>query len=93
MLRLRPRSRCEPRSKSQTLKRLVKDEYHIERVELLACNCQGQADEDGVENDAKLQDEDGRHLRSIVLDRPSAEAGVVAELAMVIMSGMVTIVA
>ena len=93
MLRLWPRCRCETGSKTQTLERLVEDKYHVQRLELLACNRQGQADKDGMEDDAEFEDEDGRHLRSIVLDVLPAVAHIVAFFEGVIMLGMVTVVA
>lgn len=55
----------------------MEDEDDIESIELLACNRQGQADEDGVEDDTEFEDEDGRHLRRIVFDTLPAEADVV----------------
>lgn len=44
----------------------MEDEDDVEGFELLACNCEGEADEDGVEDDAEFEDEDGGELGGIV---------------------------
>ena len=45
----------------------MKDKYDVEDIELVARNGEGETDEDGVEDDAKFEDEDCSHLRSEVL--------------------------
>lgn len=71
----------------------MENKYHVERLELLACNRQGQADKDGMEDDAKFENEDGRHLCRIILDVLSAKADVIGFFTRVIVFGMVTVVA
>ena len=41
----------------------MEDQDDVEGVEFCAGHGERQPDEDGVEDDAELQDEDGRHLR------------------------------
>lgn len=53
----------------------MEDEDDVEGAELVAGDGEGEADEDGVEDDAELEDEDGRHLGRVVLD-PFAAVGV-----------------
>ena len=55
----------------------MENKHDIESLELLARNRQGQADEDGVEDDAEFEDKDSRHLRSVVFMALSAKAHVV----------------
>ena len=45
----------------------MEDEDDVEGVEFGACDRKRQADENGMEDDAKLEDENRRHLRHIVL--------------------------
>ena len=71
----------------------MEDKHHVERLEFLTCNRQGQADKDGMEDDAEFKDEDGRHLCCIILDVLSAKADMITFFARVIMFGMVTVVA
>ena len=47
----------------------MEDEHDVEGIELLAGDGEGQADEDGVEDDAEFEDEDCRHLSRVVLPR------------------------
>lgn len=58
----------EPRAKTKTFKGLVEDENDKEGVEFFAGDSQGQANEDTVEDDAKLQYKDGRHLSLVVFE-------------------------
>lgn len=66
-LRLGPGRDGQARTETQAFKGLVEDEHDVQGAELGAGDGQGQADEDGVEHDAKLEDEDGRHLCRKVL--------------------------
>lgn len=45
----------------------MEDEHNVESDELIASNSKGQTDEDGVEDDAKLENKDGCELRGIRL--------------------------
>ncbi len=88
-----PWRRCEPRSKPETLERLMEDQDDIESLELVPCNRQGQADEDGVKDDTEFEDEDGCHLRRIVFDVLPAEADIVSFRVGVIVVVVFTIMA
>lgn len=45
----------------------MEDEHNVEHGELFAGNRQRQANKDRVEDDAELEDEDARQLRSVLL--------------------------
>lgn len=44
----------------------MKDQDYVEGVEFLSCDCEGEANEYGVEYHAKLEDEYGGHLCRVV---------------------------
>lgn len=44
----------------------MEDEDDIEGFELLACDREGETDENGVEDDAEFEDEDGGELSGVV---------------------------
>ena len=67
---LRPGSHCQSRAETEAFEGLMEDEDDVEGLEFLACDGEGEAYEDGVEHDAEFEDEDGRHLRRVVLDWP-----------------------
>lgn len=52
-------------AETEAFKGLVEDEDDVEGDELVARDGKRQADEDGVEDDAELEDEDGRQLRRV----------------------------
>ena len=56
----------ESGAEAEALEGLVEDEHDVEGGELGAGDGEGEADKDGVEDDAELEDEDGRHLRAVV---------------------------
>lgn len=49
----------------------MKDEDDVQGVEFPARDSKCEADKDGVEDDAELEDEDCSHLRCVVFDEPS----------------------
>ena len=53
---------CEAGAETETFEGLVEDEHDVEGDELLAGDGERQADEDGVEDDAEFEDEDGCEL-------------------------------
>lgn len=56
-------------AQTQTLEGLVEDEHDVQRDKFLTGDRQGQTDEDGMEDDAKFEDEDRRQLRHVLLQR------------------------
>lgn len=64
-------SRPEP----EPFEGLVEDEDDVEGFELVAGDGEGEADKDGVEDDAELEDEDGRHLRGVVFEEAGGVLG------------------
>lgn len=65
----RPRRHRQPTPQPQPLKGLMKDQHDVQRVELLSRHRQREPDEDGVEDDAEFEDEDGGEVRDVVLPR------------------------
>ena len=65
---LGPRDGREAGAQSKALERLVEDEHDVERVELGPGHGEREADEDGMEDDAELEDEDARHARGVVFE-------------------------
>jgi hypothetical protein len=61
-LRFGPWDFCEAGAETEAFERLVEHEDDVKRDELVACDGESQADEDGVENDTEFEDEDGREL-------------------------------
>ena len=66
--RSRPWRGRQPRPETEAFKRLVEDKYDVEGDKFRPRNRQGEADEDGVEDDAELEDANCRHLRRVVFD-------------------------
>ena len=66
-LRSGERNDSKTRAEGETLEELVEDEDRVQGFELLPGNRQREADEDGVEYDAKLEDEDRSQLGGVVL--------------------------
>lgn len=66
-LGLGPGDSGETGTQTETLEGLVEDEDNVESVELFTRNGKGQSDEDGVEDDTKLENEETGHLGSIGL--------------------------
>ena len=63
---------------TQAFEGLVEDQDDVEGVEFLPCDREGEADEDGVEDDAEFEDAYGGHLCGVVfyLVRRNGEFGV-----------------
>ena len=61
----RPGGHAEARAQSKPLEGLVEDQDNEEDDEIVG-DGESQADENGVENDAELEDEDGRHLGGVI---------------------------
>ena len=57
----------ETGAQTEAFKRLVEDEDNVERGELFAGDGEGQSDEDGMEDDAELEDENGGELSGVRL--------------------------
>ena len=52
----------------------MEDEDNVEDVEFVASYGESQSDEDGMEDDAEFEDEDGGHLCGIVFNFVSMES-------------------
>lgn len=63
---LRPWDAGKPGTETEAFECLMEDEYDVECDEVVG-DGKGKADEDRVEDDAKLEDEDGSHLSSVRL--------------------------
>ena len=63
-----PGSAGETGTETETFEGLVEDDHDVERCELVSCYGESEADEDGVEDDAEFEDEDGCHLRAEIFD-------------------------
>ena len=68
MSRLGPRRGRQAGTETEAFKRLVEDEDDVEGDEFLSCDCEGQADEYGVEYHAEFEDAYRRHLRGVIFD-------------------------
>jgi len=92
----RPWDRGKPRAQPEALERLVEDEDDVQGYELCASHGEGEADEDGMEDDAEFEDEDGGHLRCVRLGYeaalfPVGIVHVVAGMAKVVLAGSVVV--
>ena len=54
----------------------MEDENNVENVELVTCDGERETDEDGVEDDAEFENEDGCHLSGEVVGVGGVRAGV-----------------
>lgn len=88
-----PRGGGEAGAEAEALEGLVEDEDDVEGCEFLAGDGEGEADEDGVEDDAELEDEDGRHLRGVVLDPAAAVRVRGFRVVVVVVAAVVVVVA
>ena len=66
--RLRPRRGRQAGSETEAFERLMEHEDDVEGDEFLSCDCEGQADEDGVEDHAEFEDAYRCYLRGVVFD-------------------------
>ena len=65
----------EAGAETEAFEGLVEDEDDVEDCEFGAGDGEGQADEDGVEDDAEFEDEDGSHLGGVVFGGLSVVGG------------------
>ena len=66
MLGFGPRRSSKSGAETETFECLVEDEDDVEDVEFGASYGKSESDEDGMEDDAEFEDEDGGHLCGIV---------------------------
>jgi hypothetical protein len=66
-LRLWPLGGGQTGAEAEALEGLVEDEYDVEDFELFSGDCESEADEDGMEDDAEFEDEESGHLGGEVL--------------------------
>ena len=68
---------CSSKSgaETETFECLVEDEDDVEDVEFGTSHGKSESDKDGVEDDAKFEDEDGGHLRGVLFRFMKTDSG------------------